>query len=298
MAVEIAVDTNLAAIETAEEPVGEAAAGPARRDDDLPPPRWAHDRIEAGLRTLTDVLKRWYRPAERGHARAIHILGKKLEESDPAKAEECFRWAARTGDIDAVADLGLMTAVRGELSEAKGLFVQAARSGHARAMYNLGVLAEGVDAERTEEWYRRSAQAGFADAMYNLGVHLEAHGRPEEAEEWYREAAGTGHTYGMNNLGAALQRRREMREAELWFRRAAQSGNADAMNNLGSLLERRGEVEPAVRWYRRAAEAGDVRGMTNLADALDRRGETDQAEHWHRLADPDWTPRRSAPRRR
>jgi TPR repeat protein len=294
---EVGVDESPAAIGTEDETRGEAGARPARGDDDLPPPRWLHDRLEASLRTLTDVLKRCYRPAERGHARALHILGKKLEDSDAAKAEECFRWAARTGDVDAIADLGVMTATRGDLSAAKRLFVQAARSGHARAMYNLGVLSEALDADRTEEWYRRSAQAGFADAMYNLGVHLEATGQPEEAEEWYREAAGTGHAHAMNNLGATLQRRRELREAELWYRRAAEAGNADAMNNLGSVLERRGEVDPAARWYRRAAESGDVRGMTNLADALDRRGETDQAAHWHRLADPDWNPRRTPLRR-
>ncbi|HWC37824.1 MAG TPA: tetratricopeptide repeat protein [Acidimicrobiales bacterium] len=296
--VEIGVDGSLAVVGTDDGTAGEAGAQPSRRDDDLPPPRWLHDRFDASLRTLTDVLKRCYRPAERGHARALHILGKKLEDSDAAKAEDCFRWAARSGDTDAIADLGVMTAMRGDLSAAKGLLLQAARSGHARAMYNLGVLSEGVDAQRTEEWYRRSAQAGFADAMYNLGVHLEAHGAPEDAEEWYREAASSGHTHAMNNLGAALQRRRELREAELWYRRAAQAGNADAMNNLGALLERRGEVDPAARWYRRAAESGDVRGMTNLADVLDRRGETDQAEHWHRLADPDWTPRRTPLRRR
>ena len=108
------------------EPGGEVAAQPLRRDDELPPPRWAHDRLEASLRRLNDVLRRWYRPAERGHARAVHILGKKLEERDAGKAEECFRWAARTGDTDAIADLGVITAVRGDLSEAKGLFVQAA----------------------------------------------------------------------------------------------------------------------------------------------------------------------------
>jgi TPR repeat protein len=277
---------------------GEEAAEPARRDEELPPPRWVQDRLQASLRSLTDAFRRWYRPAERGHARALHILGKKLEESDAGKAEECFRWAARTGDIDAIADLGVMAAVRGDVPEAKGLFVQAARSGHARAMYNLGVLSEGVDAERTAEWYRRSAQAGFADAMYNLGVHLEAHEEPEEAEEWYREAAATGHTHAMNNLGAALQRRRELREGELWYRRAAQAGNIDAMNNLGAMLERRGETDSAARWYRRAAEGGDVRGMSNLAGVLDRRGDTDQAEEWHRRADPDWTPRRMPPRRR
>ena len=254
----------------------EAAPRPDRGDDELPPPRWARDRLQARLRSLTDILRRWYRPAERGHARALHILGKKLEERDAGKAEECFRWAAGTGDIDAIADLGVMTAMRGDLSEAKGLFVQAARSGHARAMYNLGVMSEGVDAGRTEEWYRRSAEAGFADAMYNLGVHLEAHDEPEEAEEWYREAAATGHTHAMNNLGARLQRRRDLREAELWYRRAAQAGNADAMNNLGAMLEQRGEAAPAVRWYRRAAECGDVRGIRNLAAALDQRGDIDE----------------------
>ncbi len=279
-------------------PAGEAAAAPGDGDDDLIPAGWGQEHLHAGVRALTDVLRRWYRPAERGHARALHTLGKKLEESDAAKAEECFRWAARTGDIDATADLGVMSAVRGDLVEAKGLFARAARSGHARAMYNLGVLAEGVSSERTEEWYRRAAGAGFADAMYNLGVHLEAHNEPEEAEKWYREAASTGHIHAMNNLGARLQRRRDLREAELWYRRAAQGGHSDAMNNLGAMLERRGQVDEAERWYRRAAEAGDVNGMANLAAALDRRGDRDEADEWHGLADPNWTPRRRSPGRR
>ncbi|HEX4540633.1 MAG TPA: tetratricopeptide repeat protein [Acidimicrobiales bacterium] len=277
---------------------GEAVAPPADRDDDPIPTGRAQERVQASLRALTDVFRRWYRPAERGHARALHTLGKILEERDAAKAEECFRWAARTGDIDAIADLGVMSAVRGDMVEAKGLLARAARSGHARAMYNLGVLSEGVSPERTEEWYRRAAGAGFADAMYNLGVHLEAHDAPEEAEKWYREAASAGHIHAMNNLGARLQRRRELRQAELWYRRAAQGGHSDAMNNMGAMLERRGQVHEAERWYRHAAEAGDVRGMANLAAALDRRGETDEAERWHGLADPNWTPRRSSPRRR
>ena len=80
----------------------EAAALPAGRDDDPVPAGWGQERLQASIRALTDVLRRWYRPTERGHARALHILGKKLEESDAAKAEECFRWAARTGDIDAI----------------------------------------------------------------------------------------------------------------------------------------------------------------------------------------------------
>ncbi|HEY1635016.1 MAG TPA: tetratricopeptide repeat protein [Acidimicrobiales bacterium] len=271
---------------------------PVAVHDDPVPTRSGHQRLQAGLRGVTQILRRWHRPAERGHARALYTLGKKLEDSDAAKAEECFRWAAGTGDIDAIADLGVMIAVRGDLVEAKGLFAEAAWSGHARAMYNLGVLSEGVSSERTEEWYRRAAGAGFADAMYNLGVHLEAHDEPEEAEEWYREAAATGHTHAMNNLGAVLQRRRDLREAELWYRRAAQGGHSDAMNNLGAMLERRGQVDEAERWYRRAAEAGDVRGMGNLAAALDRRGDATEAARWHRLADPSWTPRRTPPVRR
>jgi TPR repeat protein len=276
-------------------PAGEAAAPP---DDDLVPASRVQERLQASLRALTDVLRRWYRPAERGHARALHTLGRMLEERDAAKAEECFRWAARTGDVDSIADLGVMSAVRGDLVEAKGLFARAARAGHPRAMYNLGVLSEGVSPERTEEWYRRAAGAGFADAMYNLGVHLEAHDEPAEAEEWYREAAATGHIHAMNNLGARLQRRRELREAELWYRRAGQGGHTDAMNNLGAMLERRGQRHEAERWYRRASEAGDVRAMSNLAAALDRRGASDEAERWYALADPHWTPRRRSPGRR
>jgi TPR repeat protein len=294
--VEPGVDEGRADLEVPPPP-GDAPVLPAGRDDDPVPASRAHERLLASLRGLTDVLRRWSRPAERGHARALHTLGKMLEERDAAKAEECFRWAARTGNVNAIADLGVMSAVRGDLVEAKGLFAQAARSGHARAMYNLGVLSEGVSSDRTEEWYRRAAEAGFADAMYNLGVHLEAHDKPEEAEEWYREAAATGHTHAMNNLGARLQRRRELREGELWYRRAAQGGHSDAMNNLGAMLERRGQVHEAERWYQRAADAGDVRGMANLAAALDRRGETDEADRWHRLADPDWKPRRRSPGR-
>ncbi len=277
--------------------VGVASPPPGRVDDPLQG-RPAQERLHAAFRAVTDMLRRWYRPAERGHARAVYTLGKILEERDAAKAEECFRWAALTGDIDAIADLGVLKAARGDLVEATDLFVRAARCGHARAMYNLGVISEGVSAERTEEWYRRAAVAGFADAMYNLGVHLEAHDKPEEAEEWYRKAASVGHVHAMNNLGARLQRRRDLREAERWYRRAAQGGHKDGMNNLGAMLERRDQVHEAERWYRRAAEAGDVRGMANLAAALDRSGETDEAEHWHQLADPDWRPRRRSPGRR
>jgi TPR repeat protein len=133
-----------------------------------------------------------------------------------------------------------------ELGEARRWYEQAAKAGHAGAMYNLGILlADQVDPAELGEarrWYEQAANAGDTGAMVNLGILLADQMVPPElgeARRWYEQAAEAGHTEAMVNLGILLADRvdpPELGEARRWYEQAANAGHTGAMVNLGNLL--------------------------------------------------------------
>jgi localization factor PodJL len=118
---------------------------------------------------------------ERGYAQAQYLLGKAYQRS---------------------ADLAL----------ARQWTERAARSGHARAMHDLGVYyATGEGAPRDDaaafRWFRQAAEFNVADSQYNLGV-------------FYQEGRGVA-----PNAGEAL----------MWFRIAATQGDEEATARAAAL---------------------------------------------------------------
>ena len=178
---------------------------------------------------------------------------------------------ADDGGIDSVSlnTRGLEAYKAGELSAARELFTQAARTGSASAMFNLGALLdEEGDSAGAQEWYEQAALAGDGNAMRNLGfVHLDLDDL-QEAKRWFARAVEAGSIEAMNNLGAVCTKQGDRQGALSWFERGANAGNPEAMSNFGLLLETQGDVSVATSWYERAAEAGNDNAIRILTQAL------------------------------
>lgn len=129
-----------------------------------------------------------------GHAEANLVLGKlhaqgfgvptDLQQAMLywARAEERFREAHRTGDVQAILNLGWILLHRWELNAATSCFLQAHKEGHVEATYNLGVLhlLKG-EAEEAQRLLLEAHRGGFPEASFNLGMLQLGQ---EELERW------------------------------------------------------------------------------------------------------------------
>ena len=162
-------------------------------------------------------------------------LGKK--KADDARAEALFQ-------------RGCTLFYEKRLEDALVELRAAAALGHARAMFNIGVMheqGEGVakNVAEAHEWYKRAAAAGSLDGMFNLTCHSR-HGVPEagiapnraEAMRLYRKAAEGGHVSAMINLGVVLgEDNKDDPEQIVWLKRAIEKDSKEAMNSLGICYE-------------------------------------------------------------
>lgn len=128
-----------------------------------------------------------------------------------------------------------------------------ARRGWPRAQVTLGAILEreppiNVNLSRANELYRQAAESGSAQAMWNLGVnHLGTKGgkrNPEEALYWLRQAADRGHglaTWALARLYLAgtLVERDTAQGLEL-LERAGHAGCRPAIEALAALYREGG----------------------------------------------------------
>ncbi len=199
--------------------------------------------------------------------------------------------------------LGRAYAADKQFGEAFRLYREAADSGHAGGMSNLGALystGRGVTRDPAEavRFYRMAAEAGNATAMRNLAImHASGSGIAQdyqEANRWYRKAADAGNAAAMGDLGISFETARgvprDFTEALRWYRKAAEAGEPAGMRNLANMFINGNGVaqdfSEANRWYRKAADAGNADAMTNLGFNLENgRGiQQDLAEavRWYR----------------
>jgi len=158
---------------------------------------------------LNRALRWFRRAAEQDHPEALFHLGRLyengwgLESADLAKALELYHAAARKGHTEAQLRLGVLaeSASPSDRETATRWFERAAKSGEIDAMFELGRLLEG-EGDREESlseavrWYRLAAEAGSADAQFALGrLHADGHGVPRDdarAVTWLIRAAMQG----------------------------------------------------------------------------------------------------------
>jgi hypothetical protein len=152
-------------------------------------------------------------------------------------------------------------------------------AGPAGAQLQAGVQALQQDRyEAAEEAFERAALEGDAKAMFNLGLMAEQgllRGEPDylSASSWYRAAANKGDPRAQYNFGLLYMEGKgfaqNYRTASEWFHRAADGGSARAMHNLGIMYyEGLGRVRlnygKSRQWFDRAAKQGFVKGRNDL----------------------------------
>lgn len=183
-------------------------------------------------------------------AQSFPTLTQPTEAPPPSREAEDLEKAARSGDVKAQYELGVMAAQpetgNPDYGKAAYWFREAAVQGNASAQYNLGVLYEhglgvGADDVRALLWYHSASEQGHARAQYNLGV-------------FYAQGRGIPTDYA---------------EAQRWFKRAADQGIAKAFYNLAVLSESGlgGPANPsgARAYLSRAALLGDPDARAALA---------------------------------
>lgn len=138
----------------------------------------------------------------------------------------------------------------GQHNKAVECFKSAAKKGHPRAkyylglayMYDLGVCSR--DVHQAVRWFLESAEKDHIDAaaaQFHLGIaYMHALGVPrddQKAVDWFRKSADQGHAGAQNNLGIMYSEgwgiEKDKEKAIKLFIRAKDNGNEDATVNLG-----------------------------------------------------------------
>lgn len=169
----------------------------------------------------------------------------------------------------------------GDYALARRLYEQAAATGHAYAMSNLGHMykdGSGVKQDYAEarRWFEKAAAAGNPGAMGNVGfLHENGLGVPQDfsiARVWYEKGAAGGSSNSTSNLAHLYLHGRGVTQnysaAHDLLQKAAALGHVSATFALGWLYAGgRGVTQDyaeARRWYEKAAAAGFAPAMLNL----------------------------------
>jgi TPR repeat protein len=206
-------------------------------------------------------------------------------EINPGAAIPACRRALETTPDDRRVRFQLGRALQSgkKFEEAKLEYEQAASTGSASAMNNLGVLYKngwGVakDYAQARAWLQKAADQGDADAQYKKGeLSLIGGGVAKDyaqAQAWFQKAADQGDATAQNNLGAVYSNGRgvakDYAQARAWFQKAADQGDADAQNNLGELyMNSQGvakDYAQARAWFQKAADQGNADAIENLKE--------------------------------
>ncbi len=156
-------------------------------------------------------------------------------------------WALLASTALAQFEAGVQALEEDHIEEAVEAFERAALEENAKAMFNLGLMAErGLGRQEPDylvasSWYQAAAEQGDPRAQYNLGL-------------LYMEGKGFAQDY---------------KTAATWFHKAAEGGNARAMHNLGIMYyEGLGRVrlsyDASRQWFDRASRSGFVKGRNDL----------------------------------
>lgn len=146
---------------------------------------------------------------------------------------------------------------KNEYAQAKAAFEELAKTGHAGAQYQLGLMhhqGDGVAPDIREglKWYRRAADQNNPPALYAIGLLLDqgfgVKENPVEATKHFKRAAELGHPQAQFTYGYMLQQGRGAPkngpEALKWFHRAAEQGHGIALFGIAICNKRCPSVKP------------------------------------------------------
>lgn len=203
-----------------------------------------------------------------------------------------FYDAAESGDARGMANIGVMLKQNGHTAAAEGWFERSAALDDEYGMNGLGLIyEERGDGEEAEKLFRKAGEKGYGTAINNLGRLLSKDGQKDEAEVLFKQSADMNNGWGMANWGLVLAERGRNEQAENLFRRAAALGNPAGMYEFGVLLEQQGQQKAAEEFYRKSAHMGFPAGQSALGVYLTRHGQDKEAEFFLKAAaaqnDPD-----------
>ena len=269
----------------------------------VPPAEEGADDVEAAFRHIVDSEDPDAPMAVLGLATLL------VEQGDENAAEDAFRRAADSADVDAAPlaelALGVRLEMRGDTEGAMAAYRRVIETGHPdaapMAAVSLGVqLHWRDDAEGAEAAYRLAADSGHPSqapmGWMGLGRLLDTRGDDRGAEEAYRRAMDSGDAnqgpMAAFNLGILLLDQGDDEGAEAAFKYAADSGHADAapmaLVELGGLLHERGDNDGAEAAFRRAVNSEDPSqapvAALYLGVLLQQRDDDDNAETAFRRA--------------
>jgi TPR repeat protein len=198
--------------------------------------------------------------------------------------------AADAGSARAVYNLGYVAESRGDRPEAERLYTIAASADppFPLAIYNLSVFAiADQKLDLAVELSEKAAALGVAMAALNRGQIASWASDITTAKVWWERAAELGDDgSSAYNLGIHATDEGDRASARRWFERSAELGYPDGMNNFGVLLRQEGDLAGSMEMYERAAEAGSTLAMGNLAELAESTGRMAEAEQWlQRAAD-------------
>jgi tetratricopeptide (TPR) repeat protein len=168
---------------------------------------------------------------------------------------------ARPDDAEALTNLGVALAQRGQLGEATALLARAvqAQPSFAKGHHNLGVAyaQQGRHEDAVAALCRAlQLQPAYPEAHFNLGNALGVLGRRDESIAAYRGAVRQRPDYAeaLCNLGLGLTEAGQPGEAAMLLRQATRlrPNYVEAHNNLGLALADLGRFEEAIACYERA----------------------------------------------
>jgi hypothetical protein len=230
---------------------------------------------------ITDCDRLAAMPNDTGHPPSIP--GVEVDKMNiAAAAPACKDAMERYPDVMRfVFEAGRVATARKDFTEARRLYDQAAASGYAMAMNNIGALYEGgsgtpVNYVEAARWYQKAVDAGEPIAMVDLGYQYEhGHGVKRDyarARQLYETALKAGVSAAMNNLGLMYMKGegmpRDYAEARRLFEQGIALGSDACMNGLGALYNE-GDGVPrdprtARQWFEKAAALGNPEARQNL----------------------------------
>jgi tetratricopeptide (TPR) repeat protein len=201
-------------------------------------------------------------------------------------AQAYFRRAVLAGySFHAIANLGQVSAVLGNLKEAAECFAKASEIktnfGGEFELWVAKVYQSQNCPSEANDWYATAADLGNPEAMYQIAHANWVDGETKSAQKWAQLGAKLGHSGSLALLGHLSMDSGSNQLAEKYLRKAAEAGDPWGMNMLGLLLdERMGKPDEGMGWLLRSANLGFSPAHFNIGRIHFMRGEFDEAQNW------------------
>lgn len=197
-------------------------------------------------------------------------------------AEMMYRKAVKSQEPRAANNLALLLSEKGNVDEAKSLFMDADSRGDVLASANLARLyRDSGDHENSLKWFLRAVDLGREDVLAELGLEYVSLGNRELANEALRKAVELGVQDAHSALASYLADEGSIaasEEAEFHYRRAVTTGEYAAEWNFAIFLSAAKRYSDAIPYYEMALRDGISEANLNLAVALERLGLRERAE--------------------